>query len=190
MSEGKANPKAVAAAVVKLEQILRALVPEDRQRAVTAAMTLFGEPALIPKKQNQEEAPQPEGGISGKALAWMKKTGITREQLEHVYSIEDDVIDVIAAKMPGKSKRQQTVQAYAICGLRSFLRTGELGFTDKDARELCDRVGCYDSPNHSNYMKALGNLVSGTKDSGWRLTNPGLSECAHIVKQLLPEATA
>jgi hypothetical protein len=190
MSDDKSDPKAVAAAVVKLEQILRPLVPEDRQRAVTAAMTLFGDVPVSAKRTNQEEPPQSEGGISGKAVAWMKKNGITREQLEHVFSIDNDAIDVIASKMPGKSKRQQTVQAYVICGLRSFLLNGELGFTDKDTRDLCNKVGCYDSANHSNYIRALGNLVSGTKDAGWKLTNPGLNECAKIVRELTSAATA
>jgi hypothetical protein len=107
-----------------------------------------------------------------------------------VYSIDLDGIDVIASRMPGKSKRQQTVQAYVICGLRAFLQTGELGFTDKDARDVCNKVGCYDSPNHSNYIKALGNLVGGSKDSLWKLTNPGLGESAQIVRLLSADKAA
>jgi hypothetical protein len=184
------NPiKLVLEAVPKIVQVLAPLSPEERQRAIAAAMTLFGEPVPAQNtilKAHPEQHLASEGGISGKAVAWMKRNSITREQLDHIFSIDHDAIDVIASSMPGKSKRQQTSQAYVLCGLRSFLQTGELSFADKDARELCVNKGCYDSPNHSNHMKAFGNLLSGSKDSGWKLTYPGLSEGAQIIKQLLP----
>ncbi len=157
-------------------------------------MVLFGQPTPLggaaPKPLVREEAIVTEEGIATKACLWMKKYAITREQLDHVFSIEPDSIDVIAARMPATGKRQQTVQAYVICGLKAFLKTGEPAFTDAEGRELCDRVGCYDVANHSNYRKAFGNLLSGSKESGWKLTNPGLSEAAKFVKQLLPAEAA
>ena len=64
--------------------------------------------------------------------------------------------------------------------------TGEATFADKDAREVCNKVGCYDSPNHSNYMKAFGNLTVGAKDTGWKLSNPGLLEAATSAGPALP----
>jgi hypothetical protein len=187
--------KLVLEAIPKIVHVLTPLSSEERQRAISAAMLLFGETAPTPsaslKTLKSEEHPPDEGGISGKGLLWMKKNALTREQLEHVFSIDSDSIDVITSNLPGKSKRQQTVQAYVLCGLKSFLRTGETSFSDKEGRELCDKkVGCYDSPNHSNYMKAFGNFLSGSKETGWKLTNPGLSEAAQIVKQLMSTATA
>jgi len=86
--------------------------------------------------------------------------------------------------MPGRSRRQQTIEAYTVCGLGAFLQNGEPTFTDRDARLLCQRVGCYDPANHYNYMKGFDNRIAGSKESGWRLTNPGLTEAAHIVRQL------
>jgi hypothetical protein len=187
-------PKAVLEAVPKLVEVLTPLSPEDRQRAISATLILFGQPAPSPiassKLSVREELVESGDGISAKASLWMKKYGITREQLDHVFSVEADSVDVIAARMPATGKRQQTVQAYVICGLKSYFKTGEPAFTDAEARELCSKVGCYDVANHSNYRKAFGNLLSGTKDSGWKLTNPGLSEAAKFVKQLVPvEAT-
>jgi len=35
-------------------------------------------------------------------------------------------------------------------------------------------------------MKAFENLINGSKDAGWKLTNPGLSKAAEIVRQLAP----
>ncbi|HXI73915.1 MAG TPA: hypothetical protein VNN22_26535 [Verrucomicrobiae bacterium] len=193
MSANPENPmKLVLEAVPKIVEVLTPLSSEERQRAIAAAMLLFGEPAPnigSAKAPSRDQYPAAEDGISGKALAWMKKNSITREQLDHVFCIENGAIDVIASKMPTFGKRQQTVQAYIICGLKSFLKTGEPTFSDDEGRELCSRVGCYDVANHSNYRKALGNFISGSKESGWRLSNPGLSEGAKIVKQLAPETT-
>ncbi|HUB66441.1 MAG TPA: hypothetical protein VL981_03025 [Candidatus Methylacidiphilales bacterium] len=190
MSAETSDVTLIVDAVPKLVEILKSLTPEARGRAISSAMIVFGEPALAVGGGVKSTA-TPEifvngDGISGKALAWMKKSSITREELDHVYSIEKDSIEVIASKMPASSKRQQTVQAYLLSGLKSFLLTGDLAFTDKDSREVCQKVGCYDGPNHANYTKAFKNLLGGSKDSGWKLTNPGLTEAAKLIKSLAP----
>jgi hypothetical protein len=119
----------------------------------------------------------------------MRKYAITDGQLNHVYSISPDEIDVIAASMPGKSKRQQTLEAYVLCGLRAFIRSGDGRFDDKEGRGLCQKLGCYDAATHYNYIKAFGNLLSGSREGGWKMTNPGFERAAQIVKQLT-ETTA
>jgi hypothetical protein len=188
MNEEKNSTKNVVAAVPKLVQLLEPLTPDERQRAISAAMILFGQPANIQSGNQFGGEPHEVGeGICSKAANWMKKNAITREQIDHVFSIEGDSIDVIAARMPESGKRKQTMQAYVLCGVRSFLRNGDLNFNDADARELCNRVGCYDGPNHAAYTTSFGNLITGSKESGWRLTNPGLSVGAQIIKQLAPE---
>lgn len=188
----KTKPATGANAVDAVRQLVDTLMPlsaEDRRRAISAATILLGDPGEAPRplSDSHDHAGILEG-ISPKASAWMGKNGLSRKLIDHVFSIEGGEIDVIASKMPGSSRRQQTVEAYLMCGLRSFIQTGEVTFPDKDARALCQKVGCYDSPNHSNYMRALGNRVIGSKDSGWKLTNPGLSEAAHIVKRLTENA--
>ncbi len=190
MSDENRISKLALEAVPKLFNLLSPLSAEERQRAIKATLILFGQPETHSKVDTHQEQMEPSGGISGKAIVWMKKNSISRDQLEHVFSIEDDSVDVIAARMPASGKRQQTVQAYVICGLKTFLKTGDPAFTDSEARELCSKVGCYDVANHSNYRKAFGNLLNGSKDSGWKLTNPGLSEAVKIVKSLTPEAVA
>jgi hypothetical protein len=110
--------------------------------------------------------------------------------LDHIFSIDALGIDVIAAKMPGKSKRQQTIESYVISGLSSFIQAGEPSFSDKDARVLCQKIGCYDSPNHHNYTRGFGNLIVGSKEEGWRLTNPGLNRAAQIVRELTGNSSA
>jgi hypothetical protein len=185
------DPKAAVEAVPKLIQVLTPLTPEDRQRALTAAMVLLGQSfssaaVKINTPRATEESNASSENISAKASAWMKKHSVTREHLDHVFAIDAEEIDVIAARMPGGGKKQQTVQAYLICGLKYLLQIGDPSFPDKDARAVCLKVGCYDSPNHALYMKAFENLINGSKDAGWKLTNPGLSKAAEIVRQLAP----
>jgi hypothetical protein len=182
-------------ALPKLVQLLSGLPALEREKAISAAKILLSDPADLSMTTRHQQSHADAGGesiegIAGKAASWIRKNGLNREQLDQVFSIEDNTFDVIAAKMPGKSKRQQTVEAYIMCGLKSFLQTGEPNFTDKEGRQLSQKVGCYDRPNHHNYIKAFGNRIGGSKDGGWKLTNPGLSEAARIVKELTQGANA
>lgn len=179
----ESNDKAVAA-TAKLVAILAELNSEERARAISATMVLLGESGDLGRQEPHRQQSDGLDGLSSKGAAWSNKYGITTDQLEHVFAIEPDGIEVIAARAPGKSKRLQTIESYVLCGLTTFLESGDLSFSDDDARALCKRLGAYDSPNHFNYVRALGNLVAGSKSSGWRLTNPGLARAAEVVKQL------
>jgi hypothetical protein len=183
------NSKKAVQVVPKLVELLGALSAEERDRAVSAAMILLGHSRALESDLHNTTGPSkprhsPDGDISAKADTWMTRNAIPREDLDELFSIDADGIHVIAAKMPGKSKRQQTIAAYVICGLSSFIAKGDPSFSDKDARALCQKIGCYDTPNHFNYVKGLGNFVSGSKEAGWKLTNPGLNRAAQIVREL------
>lgn len=192
MSEEKSVSKLVVEAVPKLVHLLEPLSPDDRQRAIAATLVLFGQSFLTSgdsagKKEGTTEVQHDLGDdLSPKAVAWAKKNGVTRELLDHVFAIDSDSVDVIAGSMPDTGKRKQTVQAYILCGLASFLKSGENSFADADARAVCNKVGCYDMANHGAYIKGFGNLIHGSKGAGWKLTNPGLIEAAQIIKRLAP----
>jgi hypothetical protein len=181
-------------AVPKLVEVLTGLSSEERSRAVSAAMLLLGETSpLIPgaprQQQHEHEHDDFGEGISSKAAGWMAKNHITREQLEHIFSIDGKIVEIIAHKMPSTSKRKQTAEAYILAGLMSYIHSGEMEFSDDVAREVCRKVGCYDQANHSNYMKGFENWISGSK-SGWKLSNPGLTKAAEIVKASAPATNA
>lgn len=55
-------------------------------------------------------------------------------------------------------------------------------FSDGEARELCTQFGCYDQGNHSKIYKDFGNRATGSKNAGWKLTNPGLVAAAGLLK--------
>ncbi len=121
-----------------------------------------------------------------KAKLWMQKYGVTAEHLNHVFHVENGSAEVITHQAPGATTKQQTINAFVITGIAQLLAKGEARFDDKMARAVCKAVGCFSESNHATYMKDKGNVLGGTKDSGWTLTGPGLKAGADLVKGLAP----
>lgn len=176
-------------------QIVDLLTPrssEERGRIVRAALTLLGETGTAPGlldgggngTQDESEEGSAEFSFTGKAKAWRKQNALTGEQVAQVFHANGDAVDVIAAEMPGKNKKEKTLSAYVLCGIAQLLATGEPDFTDAAARALCTAAGCYDPGNHSSTLKDRGNWFTGTKDAGWKLTAPGMKHGASLIKGL------
>lgn len=175
-------------AMSKIVEILAPLSTEDRGRVIRAAMTILGDaqPALGAIGTAAPEVDQ-EGGeenLPPRARVWMKQNDVAIGELQQVFHISEGTVEVIAAHMPGKTKKEQTYSAYILTGLAQLLLTGVPSFQDKPARALCESSGCYDSANHSAHIKDRGNEFTGTKDKGWILTAPGLKRAAAIIKEL------
>ena len=107
--------------------------------------------------------------------------GLTLAQVERVFDISNQGVTVIASEAPGKNDKQRTHNVYVLQGLSRLLASGEATFDDKDARKLCEDLGCYNKPNHALYMGDKGNLLTGSKGGGWKLTAPGLKHGAELV---------
>jgi hypothetical protein len=172
--------------------VLRPLQSEERQRAIRSALVLLGEDFPIGARPKSPAKDEPQGDdergeavIGLGAKRWAGKYGISNEDLEHVFHIDGDKVDVILDHAPGKNDKERAINSYTLAGLAEFLRTGEGRFTDKAARDVCRKLGCYDPNNHSVYIKRPGNIISGTKDGGWTLTGPGQKAAADLVKQIV-----
>lgn len=177
-----------------VSEIVNLLTPIDsaeRIRVIQASMTLLGEPlSMAPSRTsapgtNANEVD--EGGPSTlppRARAWVKQNGVSLEELQQVFHLEDGTADVIAGDLPGKNRKEKTYTAYVLAGLSKLLSTGTPTFDDKTARALCESSGCYDSANHSVHIKERGNEFTGTKEKGWALTAPGLKRAAALVKEM------
>jgi len=180
--------KNIADVTTKIFEQLKELAAEERLRAVNAALTLLGEPVLatghqrttVEGRSKGEKSDETVDGVSEKAAAWIRKSGIEADALEEVFHIDGGKVELIGEAM-GKSKRQQTVNTYLLTGVAAFLQSGNPEFSDDTARTYCQHFGCYDSPNHSNYVKAFGNKITGSKASGWKLTAPGLKAAAGLL---------
>jgi hypothetical protein len=172
--------------LAKFIELLAPLSSEERQRMVRASLTFLGEEPSNELKLPEMKADQ--GGddeldLPIRARAWFKQSGLVSEQLQQVFHFADGKVDVIASDIPGSSTRVKTINAYVLAGLAKYLASGELKFDDKSARSVCATSGCYDPTNHATYLKAKGNLFTGSKD-GWAMTTPGLKRAIELVKAL------
>jgi hypothetical protein len=168
-----------------LSQMIELLMPlssEDRQRLVGAALTFLGENSTVLRRTGEDQGGEEDNGLSARARTWRKQNGLSMEQLEQVFHIAEGKVEVL--EVPGASAREKTINAYVLTGLANYIGSGESKFDDKSARHVCSTSGCYDNTNHAAYLKAKGNLFTGTKDLGWSLTTPGLKHAADLVKAL------
>jgi hypothetical protein len=181
------TPTDIPAVTTNLYKLLQPLQPEERKRVIKAALTILGDetPAV---NQKSEQGDTADGGgeldLPVKAHQWMKKYGVTHEHLNQVFQVENGAAEVIAHEAPGSSMKAKTINAYILTGISQLLAMGEAKFDDESARALCKTMGCFDKNNHSKFMKEKGNVLGGSKESGWSLTGPGLKSGADLIKGL------
>jgi hypothetical protein len=174
--------------VAEIVDLLTPVDSVERLRIIKASLTLLGETNPTDARPGSDgagsEVDGEASGMQARARAWMKQPLITIEELQQVFHFENGTAEIIAGDIPGKNKKEKTLNAYVLTGLGKFLSTGASAFDDKSARALCVASGCYDDSNHSSIIKEKGNEFAGTKDSGWTLTAPGLKRAAALVKDI------
>jgi hypothetical protein len=175
-------PKSQTEILSQMIELLTPLNSDDRQRLVGATLTFLGENPIASKKAGIDEVAVEESTLPPRANAWRKQNGLSAEQLNQIFHIAGDKVDILS--IPGASNREMTINAYVFAGLGKYLASGDPKFDDRFAREVCSNAGCYDATNHAAYLKARGNLFTGDKNGGWTLTSPGLKHAADLVKAL------
>lgn len=174
--------------VSKIAALLEPLSEEERRKVVRMIAAYNGEatPAaesLMPEADAQED----DLPVSSQARVWMKRHGISTEELEQVYHLGSEGIEIIASDIPGRSG-QQVRHVYLLSGIQQLLSDGRPVFADGAARAVCGSFGCYDPGNHSKYVASFKNEVSGNKERGWTLTTPGLKRAAELIKKIAEAA--
>lgn len=153
--------------------------PDTRDRIMSWACAKFASSASSMKGVLTEVEEGSEFGPS--ATRWLKQNNLSAQDLEQVFDISPGSVEIIVGALSG-SKKEQTVAAYLLQGAASLLASDQASFTDQQARDLCDKMGCYDVTNHSKNVSDLGNRVTGSKKTGWKLTAPGLIAAATTVR--------
>ncbi len=181
--------KKITDTTAKIVDLLEPLDDSERTRVIQAAQTLLGKPLtpginfphtpLDPESENDST-------LKPQVKHWMQQNDIKTEQIQQVFQIDSEGIEVIAGKMPGKNAKAQTINAYIIEGIRTFILTGDRAgkFDDKSARALCKNLAVLNEANHASYMKEKINELAGGKDAGWKLTAPGLIRGAVLIKEM------
>lgn len=185
----------ITAIVGKIVDELEGLTSDERKRAIAGALAILGESALqagtfiTPKGDAHPSADIHHAQLSGVSQGgqiWVKKNTLTNTQFEEVFHVENGKVTLILGKGIGKSKREQTINTYLLTGAATMLETGTPAFTDEMARQNCITIGCYDAPNHGKYFRGFSNKITGSKTAGWKLTAPGLTAAATLLKHEEP----
>jgi len=178
------SENALAEAATRVARELEPLEVNQRQRVIRTALMLLGDAhfADVPQPgpiQTQQPSSNSMGAPSDLLL---RRLGLTSDQVEQFLHFEGE--NAIPIGLPGgaQSKREQTMNTYLLAVLAAALSSTEARFSDIEARNLCVQFGCFDAPNHVRIVKALGNKITGSKDSGWKLTSPGLAAAASLIK--------
>ena len=179
--------KGITEATTKIYEQLEHLAPEERRRAVDAALTMLGEPATDSKSAKKEDKQQEEAPLVSEfpssAKAWIRRNKLESSAIAEMFNLENGEFHLDLDTAIGNSKREQTLNTYLLTGVAAFLGTGAASFADASARQNCDHLGCYDPANHAVYVKKeFANKIKGSKNAGWKLTAPGLSAAAKLIQ--------
>lgn len=178
--------------LVKLIEILETLAPEDRVRNINAALTVLGDPILATPRKSAAEQPLADSpgvgdhhptGVSNLA----RQYGVPTDHVDRVFNFHADGTFAIIA-VPGKSKREMTLNTYVLVGLGTFIASGQRDFTDAVAREACRAHACYDQGNHASTLKGKHPAFV-AKGDDWSLTIPGIKDGIALMKEVVDEAS-
>jgi len=147
-------------------------------------------PAMVRPPVNHQSSSQIDvtddtDGISPVAIKWMQRNALTVDQLGHVFSLGTDEIDLVAKSVPGTSKRERTHNVAILKGIAAYLSTGVARFTAEQVKEACLHYDAYDPPNHAKYLRGMSTELSGSKESGFKLTARGLTAGTELIRQIL-----
>ncbi|MHB8472717.1 MAG: hypothetical protein ACYDC8_07705 [Gammaproteobacteria bacterium] len=173
--------------VGEIYKLLDPLESADRQKVVRSAMTLLGEDASTSgtAADNRGFTGGDEGSEFGiKATRWMSQNEIDASVIDEIFHKEGDKVEIIVGEVPGQAKKGKTQNCYLLSGVRALLASDEPKFSDQEAVSLCKHMGCYDQANHAKTRSDFGNIVAGTKASGFALPAPGLRAAAALIKTM------
>jgi hypothetical protein len=135
-----------------------------------------------PESSNQELELD---GINTVAKKWIQRSGLAADKLSALFSIGGDDIDVVARKVPGKSKRDRMRSVFLLRGIAAYLASGAPRVTYEQVKEACLHYDAFDSANFSKYLKGMATEISGSTQSGYTLTARGLSSASEMLRDML-----
>jgi hypothetical protein len=139
------------------------------------------------KEEPTGRAEQPDDDLEGVSPAgrkWLARNGLQAKQLWKLFSLGVDEIDLIAGKVPGKSKKDKMHNVFLLKGVAAYLGSGAARFTHEQIKEACLHYDAFDAANFATYVKTLSADVSGSKGVGYTLTARGIANATELVKTM------
>ncbi len=134
------------------------------------------------KNNNSDEGLE---GISPVARKWMSRNGLSSEGLSKYFSLGIEEIDLVAKKVPGKSKRDRMRSVILLKGIAGYLGSGVARVSHEQVKEACVHYDAFDTTNFATYLKQLSAEVGVTKETGYTLTARGLSAATELLTAML-----
>lgn len=124
-------------------------------------------------------------GISPVAIKWIKRVGFQPADLQSLFSLGGDEIDLVAKNIPGEGKKDRMKNILLLKGVAAYLGTGAARVSFEQLKEACLHYNAYDRSNFSAYIKAFAPEAGGTKESGFTLTARGINSGTELIKNML-----
>ncbi len=137
------------------------------------------------KAPDESIDPDDLSGISSVAQKWMRRNGLSADELSKLFSLGIDDIDLVAKSVPGKSMAERTKSVLLLLGVSSYLSSGAPRVPDDRLREALVHYDAYDSANFAKHLRTNAALASGTKESGYTLTARGLTSATEVIREML-----
>jgi hypothetical protein len=129
-------------------------------------------------------------GINSVALRLIKRSGIEPKELQDIFSLGIDDIDLIAPRVLGDSKRERFHNVLLLKGIASYLGTGAAKVTYEQLKETALHYDAFDAGNVASYLKAFSSDITGSKAAGYTLSPRGLTQGISIVKAMIESKRA
>ena len=138
-----------------------------------------------PVSASPSEEVETDDGINAVAQKWMRRNGLSAKALGALFSLGVDEIELVAKKVPGKTKKERMHNVALLRGVASYLGSGAARFTHADLKETCLHYDAYDVANSTAYMKSFASEVAGSAKTGYTLSARGLAAATELVKSLV-----
>jgi hypothetical protein len=124
-------------------------------------------------------------GISPIARKWMRRNGLSGQQLSQLFTLGVDEIDLVAKSVPGASRAERVRSVMLLQGIAAYLGSGTARITNETLRQACSHYDAYDPTNFSKHLKAIAAEASGSRESGYTLTSRGISAATQLIRDTL-----
>lgn len=135
-----------------------------------------------PKHTGSAEGAELEG-VSPVAQKWVKRNGLVESQLNQLFTLGLDNIDLVAKIVPGRTVTDKLRNVALLEGTAAYLSTGIARIPHDKLRETAGHYKALDT-NFAKNMKRLASDVVGTQAGGFTLTTRGLSAAGDLIKEM------
>jgi hypothetical protein len=182
--DAEAQARVLAYVAKKLKVVLRS----EKTGQSSAAEMLEGEEREVaesPRGSASEAVEDDLEGVSVVARRWMRRSGFRAAEIQRVFSLGGDEIELIANAVPGTNKKERMRSVFLLKGVAAYLASGAARFTHAQAKEACIHYDAFDSPNFATYFRSIASEVSGSRKAGYTLTARGLANATEMIRGMV-----